>query len=391
MASLLQWFTLSLVTGTLAVSCVYDFIPTGIENDVNIIVIEGDIIAGDHSYFRISNTVPLSSTTPVKYITQATVWVESESGEIISAAYDSNTAGTFVANTMGLDLNKKYKLCVDVAKRGSYQSIYMPVLQTPQIDSITYSIGDNRSSVQLQVTTHNDHSDQKHYKWTYHEDWEFKVAYIPYIRYNLEKDIAETIPVEEIGVNYYCWERDSSTGIFIASTEKLSKNLVYKQPLNTIYSADRRVSYIYSILVSQISLSPQAYIYWETLKKNTEETGGIFAPQPSEMRGNLESITRPGEPVLGYISASTQTTKRIFLYDEKIRVYKASTACPSDTLLHYEGGANLWKNAAENGAYEILDYVDGNPRIGVWVSAQCTNCVKAGGSKRKPIFWPNNH
>lgn len=391
MALLLQGLLLFLTAGLLTVSCVYDFTPTGIENDVDILVIEGDIIAGDNSYFKISTTIPLTTTDTIKYITKATVWVESESGEIINAVYDSNTAGTFRANTVGLDLNKKYKLRVDIPGKGAYQSSYVPILQTPPIDSITYSINNNRTYVQLSVTTHNNNPDNKYYKWNYKEDWEFRAEHIPLIRYNKEKDIAEPIPYDELGNNYTCWQRDSSSGIFVATAEKLAQNIIYKQPLNAIYSSDRKISYIYSILVSQISLTQQAYIYWETLKKNTEETGGIFAPQPSEMRGNLESITHPGEPVLGYISASTQTTQRIFIYNDKLNIYKNPVKCQLDTLAHFESKANLWKDAAQGGSNEMLFYEEESNIKVIWTTGFCANCLKMGGTKRKPKFWPNDH
>lgn len=208
---------------------------------------------------------------------------------------------------------------------------------------------------------------------------------MPTLRYNKDKNNLEAIPGEELGMRYYCWEKDSSTGIYIASTEKLSKNVVYRQPLKTIYPTDRRISLLYSLLVSQIALTQEGYIYWETLKKNTDETGGIFAPQPSEMRGNLESITNTGEPVIGFISASTVTQKRIFVSNQQLRVYKNTTICPLDTLKRGD-----WGLAAESGANEVIEDL---PQFGAasWVVARCANCVKAGGTKNKPSFWPNAH
>lgn len=383
MIRIFRWLILSLAAGTITVSCVYDFTPNLPAGKEGIIVIEGDILAGDYSEFKISTTISLSAPDEEKYITNATVWVESESGEVIHAVYDGNTKGSFMANTSQLNVNQKHKLCVDIPGRGSYRSAMIPVLESSQIDSISYSIAENKESVRIEVTTHNNHPDMKYYKWLYREDWEFRSEYMLMLRYNDATGNIETIPYDEMGKFYYCWERDSSTGIFIASTDKLSQNIVYKQPLKTIYRTDRRISYLYAIQVSQIALSKEGYDYWETLKKNTDETGGIFAPQPSEMRGNLESITKPEEPVIGFISASTLTQQRRFISDKELRVYRNPFKCQQDTLSRID-----WKAAAEGGRDVILELPEQGKAI--WVPVRCTNCVEAGGSKNKPSFWPNN-
>lgn len=385
----------SLFAGVFAVSCVYDFSPEGLESETGTIVIEGDIIAGGQSNFRISTTVSFTREEEIELITNATVWIESETGVFIKTEPSAETEGIFVANTANLDVTKKYQLYVDIPGRGSYRSALIPVSITPPIDSVTYHIGNDRSYVQLEVTTHSDDPENKYYKWNYNEDWEYHALEVPVLVYNIEKDIAEDIPYTESGKDFYCWNKDISSGIYVFSAEKLSNNTVYKQELNRLYSPDKKISYIYSLLVSQISLTREGYIYWETLKKNTDQTGGIFAPQPSEMRGNIESLTRPGEPVIGFISASTCTQKRIFLYNTDIRVYKNYETCRYDTLAHYEGNTNVWRNAALGGS-KILQYKVSESGMvikssAIWVPERCVNCRLAGGNKNKPDFWPNDH
>ncbi len=382
--------------GFLAVSCIYDFTPAGLKNNAGIIVIEGDIIAGSHSNFRISTTIGLTSDEKIQYITNAAVWIASESGEVINAGIDDSTGESFEANTAEIDPYKKYKLCVDIPGKGSYRTEYLPVLITKQIDSITYHIGANREYIQMEISAHDDNQENKYYKWNYTEDWEYRAQYVPFLKYNNTLDMAQTIPDEEYAKNYYCWNKDISTGIYIASTEKLSQNIVYKEHLNKIYNSDQRISYIYSIFVTQISLTKDAYTYWETLKKNTDNTGGIFAPQPSEMRGNIVSVTNPAEPVIGYISASTCSQSRVFLYGSDINIYKNPDKCQYDTIPHYDRNANLWK-AADMAGMSMLDYLI-SPTTGeiiksivIWVKGRCADCRKNGGTKNKPSFWPNNH
>ena len=50
---------------------------------------------------------------------------------------------------------------------------------------------------------------------------------------------------------------------------------------------DVRISYIYSILVKQWSLSDEAYRFFRTQKLYTEESSGLFTPMPTEISGNV--------------------------------------------------------------------------------------------------------
>lgn len=400
-------FILSLQRGLLMLavilmnSCVYDFTPSGLESAKELLVIEGDILAGDYSYFKISTTIDLASSEEVAYITDADVWVEGESGERINAYLSSDKPGAFAANTSGLDMGKKYKLCVTIQGKGSYESDYLSIAKTSQIDSVTYSIGANKEFLQIEVTSHdNENPENKYYRWNYQEDWETHVAFVPRLRYNELEDKEEDIPEEEQYDYYYCWNKALSSGIYIASTERLSENVIYKQKINTIYSDNRKISYIYSIEVSQVSLTKEGYIYWETLQKNTDETGGIFAPQPSELRGNIKSVTNPDEPVIGYISASTVSKKRIYIYSSDLNIYKDFYQCLMEPHAHMESlddespPINMWLMLHQI-KYVMIYYLEADAGLITfqinWTPVACADCRARGGTKEKPSFWPNNH
>jgi hypothetical protein len=81
---------------------------------------------------------------------------------------------------------------------------------------------------------------------------------------------------------------------------------------------DIRISYVYSMELIQQSLTKEGYQYWENIRKISDDIGGIFAPQPSEIKGNLKSINTEDQTIIGYISASTVNKKRIFAYGQLI-------------------------------------------------------------------------
>ena len=49
------------------------------------------------------------------------------------------------------------------------------------------------------------------------------------------------------------------------------------------------------------------------MKKNTEDIGSFFGPLPSELKGNIHCLTNPEEPVIGFVTSSAATQKRIFI------------------------------------------------------------------------------
>jgi len=99
--------------------------------------------------------------------------------------------------------------------------------------------------------------------------------------------------------------------------------------------ADKRSAY--SIQVRQYALSADAYTFWTNLKKNTEQLGSIFEPQPSQINGNIHSATNPQEPVIGYISVGSTSLKRIFILNQQLPYWAAITPYQGcvDTPLYY--------------------------------------------------------
>ena len=69
----------------------------------------------------------------------------------------------------------------------------------------------------------------------------------------------------------------------------------------------------YSILVRQFPLDAESYTYWLSIQKNSQSLGGLFDLQPGQVNGNIHSVTHPGEPVIGYVSASGVQEQRIFI------------------------------------------------------------------------------
>jgi hypothetical protein len=109
-------------------------------------------------------------------------------------------------------------------------------------------------------------------------------------------------PAQNVNV---CYSNDSSTGILLGSSVKLTQDVIYQAPLTPIAGTSEKIELRYSILVKQYGLTEDAFKFWDELRKNTERLGSIFDSQPSGSSGNIHCTTDATEPVFGYISLPT--------------------------------------------------------------------------------------
>jgi len=283
-------------------------------------VIEGDIILNSDSKVFLSFSNALDDFNAISYLSNAQVWVESSMGEQYTGVvtFDANARPYYLVPTNNLNPAQQYKLCVHLSGQ-QYESDLLTPWVAPEIDSIEFAVDDTKTWVDFFVTSYGDANDSRYYKWTFREDWEFASTY--FTQYYYDPDVDKILPYPANPPIYYCWNQSESSSILIARTDHLHDNTVFQQKLLTIDNRSLKISYLYSMELYQMSISQEAYIYWSALKKNTEEIGGIFAPQPSEMHGNIHCMTDPGIKVLGYISAGTLAAKRIFASRQDIGIF----------------------------------------------------------------------
>lgn len=80
--------------------------------------------------------------------------------------------------------------------------------------------------------------------------------------------------------------------------------------------ANRRFMSKFSIRIRQYSMTEQAYQYWENVQAQRLRTGSLFDPPPSRIPGNIQSVSKPDEAVLGYFMASSEKEIRSFFSPE---------------------------------------------------------------------------
>jgi hypothetical protein len=118
------------------------------------------------------------------------------------------------------------------------------------------------------------------------------------------------IDPEEI-VNYYLWEQyvdgvrqvSPDSGRFsraVRSDDIIDGALIREfKPYNGVVVRRGQV-----VRIRQLSISQQAYRFYESLSEQTQANGSPFGVPVSSIRGNVANTTRPSKPALGYFIAA---------------------------------------------------------------------------------------
>jgi hypothetical protein len=274
------------------------------------LVVEGSINTGsDSTFFKLSRTVPVSSTVTSNPELNAVVTIENDQNFSYPLTEKGN--GIYAYAGLNVDNSHKYRLNIKTANNEQYVSDFDAPLNSPPIDSVSYDVNGNVTGpgLNVYVSTHDPTNTVKYYLWDYQETWQFHSAFNSSFVSN-----GYTVSERNLADNqiFTCWKSDTSSFINLASSVKLSKDVIVNNPITFVASTDERVGIDYSILVRQYALTPDAYNFYNNLKKNTEQLGSIFDAEPSEVSGNIHCVTNPSEPVIGYVSVGVVASKRIF-------------------------------------------------------------------------------
>ncbi len=371
-------------TAFLTGSCIYPFIPDIEEVDIKLFVIEGDIRIGAESYIFVRNTQRLTATgSPVDIM--AYVWVENDKGEITRAG--NYRDGAHIIDTRNLDPKDSYRLHVKPLGHSSdieYVTDWLEVLITPEIEDVSFRVDELEKKITFHVSTANSDTNP-YYKWNCNEDWEYTSQFHASHQFNPSRNTVEPC----LGVNtHYCWDKDVVSNIMIANTEALTENRLVDHQIYELPFMSDKLDYLYSIEVIQSSISAEAYVYWQVMLRNTDQTGGLFSPQPSELRGNIHCVGDSTQVVMGYVSASKVSSRRIFVSVDDFPLQNKRENCSAFIEINLAEQSKMRRYYY--GGYDVV-FLDKMTDMTSWSERRCVDCRVKGGTKEKPDYWPNNH
>ena len=151
-------------------SCIYDYNPKDKDlpglNEPQVVV-DGDIIVGGITKVALNLTKTLGGVTE-ELPSGITVNVESESGNVVYGVLVDEVRNVFEVDTRDLDVGGRYRLYIAIPNRGEYVSEFKQVMVSPPIDEITWSMADDGTYVNVEVTTHNSSPGKLYCKWNFY-------------------------------------------------------------------------------------------------------------------------------------------------------------------------------------------------------------------------------
>jgi hypothetical protein len=353
-------------------SCKEVYKPRLLSSPQSYLVVEGVLVSGGPTLIRISRTTNLE-TTSVEAERAAQVSVEGKDNSILSLIALGN--GYYQSPDAGIKINGEYRLRI-VTRGKEYLSDYIKARKTPAIDSVFWR--QEEEGLRIMLNTHDATDSTRYYRWEFNETWEVRSYFRSIWIYIKDSNYVRRRSLqEEVSVG---WKNDSSKNILIGSTAHLQSDIVFRAPVIFIPAGDERPAERYSIIVRQYALDKPAFGFYELMKKNTEELGTIFDPQPSEVSGNIHCVNDPGEPVIGYITASTMEEKRIFISSQELVRWNFRQNCDvynvdkhPDTLKKYFGSGYM--------------PIDEKPTYYPGALGKCVDVTVRGASLLKPAFW----
>jgi hypothetical protein len=304
----------------------------------------------------------------------AQLYLEGMSGSQLT--FQSGVENSYTCPTAFISRDDKYRLRIILQDGKEYLSDYVEVKQSPPIDTVEWEEDDD---VSIYVSTHDPLGKARYYKWEYDEAMEYRATYEAIVDWI----DGQFIFLEPNQMRYQCFKFFKSTNIVIGNSSSLSDDVVRHMRVAIVPNDNSKISYRYSILVKQYSLTPEGYKYWQILQANTEQNGNLFDPQPAQLRSNIHSTNNPEEPVVGFFSVSNFTEKRIFIRIGQLRHRPAPAflADCKETFIDPSRAAEYLNNSSMKPAYFSRSQ-------GLAIAPDvCVDCRIQGGTTEKPPFW----
>jgi hypothetical protein len=373
------YFVMILITAS---TCKKVYEPHINSTGIGYLVVEGYINSGiGPSTITLTRTTKLKDTVSILHEKGSQVSIESNTNEHF--LLKENADGQYTSDSLHLNPTSNYRVRIITQNGKEYLSDFSELKHTPAIDSITWQV--EHDGVQIYANAHDDQNNTKYYRWTYSETWEFHSAFLQTVYYIMDPVTNQAVGVVAGVPNpsiYKCWRTQASTNVILGSSEKLTTDRIHL-PVRYIEPQADELTVLYYIHLKQFALSENAYLFYQKLKKNTEQLGTIFDPMPSEISGNVHCVNDPNEIVIGYVEPSEEQEKELFIRNSDLPMiwlsqmpcgeFEVKNVPPLDTAV-------IPTRPGTYGLYNTLATFYASDRY-------CVNCTLRGTNK-KPSFWP---
>ncbi len=363
-------------------SCVDEFWPN-VDKYERLLVVDGLLTNGDDPV-KVSLSLT-SSINDIEFIplVGAEVYITDENqGETSLTETESGTYLVLDSSFSG-HIGNSYQLHVVLPDGRNYISDTCRLLPPSPIDSVyglpesfnIENVNNDLHGVQFYVDFHNDLPEKYFHLWKLTQTYKYKSSFnIDFLW------IGEIIPYPNPDSLRSCWRTSQVNDIFIFSSKYLDGNDITRFPLVYTSTKTKKLSIRYSLHVDQLSISENAFDFWNALKEQNLDQGNLYSHQPIQIRGNMHNVQDPNESVLGYFTVAGITKKRIYVNRPAVIPFYYDICQPD-----FEAYSYIAWEPPTNWPIYIVDIMFLGGALGQ--SNSCFDCRLEGGSITPPDFW----
>lgn len=374
-------------------SCVEEIdIETG--NFQSAMVIEGTITTEVKTQeILLSRTSPLEEQEILPEIKATVIVTDDLENEFF---FKETSAGKYKSiNPFGAVPGRTYSLKVTTNEGRDYESHSSGVPVAGEIGDLyaERTVYNGKDGVAILVNIEGSVNSPGYYRYNYQETYKIVSPYK--YAYDLIYQNGQFVEVRKTKEEQICYNTVESDNIILKSSITESGSSVNRFLVRFISSEDPILTERYSILVQQLSVSQEAFSFYETLK-DFSGSGSIFSQnQPGFINGNVFSLSDPEEKVIGFFTVAAADEKRIFfnfedLFEVGETKGKFIDCFVSRPDVSNEALAETLGEELNSGRVKYLGttIVPGGPNSGPYmvVQAGCVDCTVLG-TNIKPEFW----
>jgi len=372
----------------LLLGCVKPYKPDLSTNATNKYVVQG--MVGSIEGWQVVNVSQTSSTELAEYlpVNGCEIRILDDAGNTFSLTeFDEGVYRVWMDQSM-LIPGRSYRVVINTPSGDIIESEFDKMPKGPEeVGDVYYELANIQTDdperilygIQFFTDFSADSEDGNYYRWKCTETYEYHTKYP--LQFYYDGTVHEVSPPDSSKM--VCYKTEVIEGIYTLATINLSTKEYPGFPLNFVQNTSDRLAILYSLLVEQSAISLEAFNYYDKLRINLDQSGGLYTSQPLAVKGNLYNVSNEDNEVLGFFQASSLAYKRIFVEApvEGLTLDYFEVCTVSPLLFGFveisptEYPAYLF---AFNGEWTMAT-----------MTKNCVDCTLAGGETAKPDYWPN--
>ena len=349
-------------------ACVKPYYPE-INKYERVIVIDGTLIDdGTPPIVKITYSSKLD-VSEEKKVSGAEVYIMSSEGQKYYLSEISQGIYTYTQSMFPVSIGKSYQLVVE-HEGNMFKSTMEKLLPSSTISEISYQVKSDNKGIELLISTQDVDSASRYYVWKLTETWKFRSPIYSSKR-SVNKEICYASTKDELK---------------LGTTELFSKNNFNRYPFLYLPTSSPKLFYRYNILVEQLSISRNSYMYLNHIKKTNELGGSLFDPIPANMNGN---ITSESVPVIGNFQVSSLKSKRIYIDRSDLPSDLMISTGMGDCGLDMAGYGDKKTVDSLQAIKILIDTVEISNNLFIRFTnwQRCFDCTATGSPNTPPSWW----